>query len=154
MFRMLAVAALVVAMGATPHTSHAQDAALIVKESSTDFATTVQRLQAEIEARGAKIVAVVDHSAAAKANGLELPPTTLIIFGNPKLGTPLMQEQRTAGLDLPLRILTWEEADGSVRIGYWPPTRIAASHGIQDRDEVIDKMTGALAAITDAAAGQ
>lgn len=81
----------------------------------------------------------MSHSAAAKASGLELPPTTLIIFGNPKLGTPLMQEQRTAGLDLPLRSLTWEEADGSVRIGYWPPARIAGSHGIQDRDDVIDK---------------
>ena len=63
---------------------------------------TAQRLQAAVAARGAKVVATVDHAAAAKAEGLSLRPTVLVIFGNPKLGTPLMQSEQTAGLDLPL----------------------------------------------------
>ncbi len=75
--------------------------AIVVKQGSRDFGATVKRLTSAIEARGAKIAAVVDHAAAAQANGLSLGPTTLVIFGNPKLGTPLMQSQRTAGLDLP-----------------------------------------------------
>jgi len=88
---------------------------LIVKESTADFATSVQRLQSEIEKRGATIIATVDHLAAAKKSGLELRPTTVIIFGNPALGTPLMQGRQTAGLDLPLRILIWEDAAARFR---------------------------------------
>lgn len=100
MFRMLVAAAAIIIAVAVNDTARAQSADLIVKQSAADFATTVQRIQAEIEKRGAKIVATVDHVAAAKASGLELRPTTVIIFGNPALGTPL-----TAGLDLPLRVL-------------------------------------------------
>lgn len=132
----------------------AESGDLVVKESAADFATTVERLQAEIEERGATIVATVDHAAAAQASGLELRPTTVIIFGNPALGTPLMQAGQTAGLDLPLRVLVWEEASGTVRIGYWPPSRIAEAHGLDDVAAVTDKMTGALGAITEAAAAQ
>jgi uncharacterized protein (DUF302 family) len=128
----------------------AQDADWIVKQSAADFATTVQALQAEIEKRGATIVATVDHAAAAKKSGLELPPTTVIIFGNPTLGTPLMQARQTAGIDLPLRILVWQDENGKVQIGYWPPSRIADAHDIENLDEVTSKMTTALNAITDA----
>ncbi|WEX90087.1 DUF302 domain-containing protein [Sinorhizobium garamanticum] len=149
MFRMLVfAAAVIVAMDS----ASAEDLNLIVKESPAEFATTVQRLQAEIEKRGATIVATVDHAAAAKKNGLELRPTTVIIFGNPALGTPLMQGQQTAGLDLPLRVLIWEDASGKVQIGYWPPSRITDAHRIAKADEVTNKMTAALSAITDAAA--
>ncbi len=146
---MILTIALVAALGAG---ARAEPADMIVKESAAGFAATVQRLQAEIEARGATIVATVDHAAAAAANGLELRPTTLVIFGNPKLGTPLMQSRQTAGLDLPLRVLVWQDADGKVRIGYWNPAGIAELHGIVDRQEVTGKMTKALDAITGAAA--
>jgi len=152
MFRMLVVAATTIIVIAGGSTARADGNDLIAKDSATDFATTIQRLHAEIEKRGATIVATVDHAAAAKKSGLELPPTTVIIFGNPTLGTPLMQGQQTAGLDLPLRVLIWEEEGGKVQIGYWPPSRIADAHEIENVDEVTDKMTAALDAITDAAA--
>jgi uncharacterized protein (DUF302 family) len=83
----------------------AQSPSLVTKKSAHDAAATVTRLEAAIKKRGAAIVATVDHAAAAKANGLELKPATVVIFGNPKLGTPLMQASPTAGLDLPMRVL-------------------------------------------------
>jgi uncharacterized protein (DUF302 family) len=154
MFRMFVFAAAMIASVAINDSATAERMNLIVKESAADFATTVQRLQAEIEKRGATIVATVDHAAAAKKSGLELRPTTVIIFGNPALGTPLMQGQQTAGLDLPLRVLIWEDASGKVQIGYWPPSRITDAHGIGNLDEVTNKITAALDAIFDAAAAR
>ncbi|BCH24569.1 DUF302 domain-containing protein [Mesorhizobium sp. L-8-3] len=119
MFQMLAIpiATMVIVLSGGSVT-RAQDADWIVKESAADFAATVQVLQAEIEKRGATVVATVDHAAAARKSGLELPPTTVIIFGNPALGTPLMQERQTAGVDLPLRVLVWADAGGKVQVGY------------------------------------
>lgn len=128
-----------------------EDPAIVVKQGSGDFAATVERLKSAIEARGAKVAAVVDHAAAAQANGMSLGPTTLVIFGNPKLGTPLMQSQRTAGLDLPLRVLVWEDADGIVRVAYWSPSQTVAAHGIADRGDIVVKMAAALDAITEEA---
>lgn len=154
MFRMLGVAVTMVIALAAGDTARAEGEDLIVKESAADFAATVQRLQAEIEKRDATIVATVDHAAAAKASGLELRPTTVIIFGNPALGTPLMQGRQTAGIDLPLRVLIWEDASRSVQIGYWPPAQITDAHGIENLEDATDRMTAALNAITDAAAAQ
>lgn len=149
--KLLAAATLAVAIVVT-HGTSAQGPQLVIKESTADFGTTVQRLQAEIEERGATIVATVDHATAAEASGLELRPTTVIIFGNPMLGTPLMQGQQTAGLDLPLRMLVWEDADANVRIGYWPPSVMADAHGIENSNEVTDRMAAALDAISTAGA--
>lgn len=129
----------------------ADSGTMVVKESATDFPGTVARLQAEIEKRGAKIVAVVDHAGAARANGLELRPTTAIIFGNPQLGTPLMASNQAAGLDLPLRMVVWQDASAKVRVGYWKPSDMAAAHAIRDRDDVVGRMTAALEAIAGAA---
>lgn len=149
MRQLLALIAVAVIATGSAGLANAQGNALIVKKSTTDFVTTVERLRSEIEARGATIVAVVDHAAAAKANGLDLRPTTVIIFGNPKLGTPLMQERQTAGIDLPLKILVWEDT-GQTNVGYWPPATLAARHGIEPSHQVIGKMTNALDAITTA----
>ena len=154
MFRMLVAVTIVIIEITVSQTARAESADLIVKKSAADFATTVQRLESEITKRGATIVATVDHGAAAKASGFELRPTTVIIFGNPALGTPLMEGQQTAGLDLPLRVLIWEDASGTVQIGYWPPSRITDAHGIENLGDVTDKMTAALTAITDAAAAR
>lgn len=120
---------------------------LVVKTSPHDVPTTVKRLEEAVKTRGAQVVAKVDHSAAAQANGLSLRPTVLVLFGNPKLGTPLMQSQQTAGLDLPLHVLVWQDADGATRLGYAPPALIAARHGITDRGDVVAKMSGVLGAI-------
>lgn len=134
--------------------SAAETEPLVTRSSPHDVPTTVQRLQQAVSARGAKVVATVDHAAAAKAEGLSLRPTVLVIFGNPKLGTPLMQSAQTAGLDLPLRVLVWEDAAGATQIGYLPPAVLAGRHGIGDRDEVVEKMAVALAATTGEAAAR
>lgn len=128
--------------------SSAETDTLVVKQSPHDVATTVARLEAAVQSRGATVVAKVDHGAAAAASGLTLRPTVLVVFGNPKLGTPLMQSRQTAGLDLPLRVLVWQDASGVTQVGYEPPAVIAARRGITDRDDVVAKMNGALGAIT------
>jgi uncharacterized protein (DUF302 family) len=130
-----------------------QDSRLTTKQSAHDVAATVDRLVVAIEKRGAKIVAKVDHAAAAAGVGLELRPTTVVIFGNPKLGTPLMQENQQVGLDLPLRVLIWQDAAGRVQIGYRTPDRLAAEYSIAGQGDLRKAMAGALAAITDEAAG-
>jgi uncharacterized protein (DUF302 family) len=128
------------------------NAPLVVASSPHDVPTTVKRLETAVKAKGAQVVATVDHGAAAQANGLPLRPTVLVLFGNPKLGTPLMQSQQTAGLELPLHVLVWQDADGATRLGYAAPERIAERHGITDRGDVVARMTGVLAAITGEAA--
>jgi uncharacterized protein (DUF302 family) len=124
---------------------------LVIKPSPHDVPTTVQRLEAAVNGRGATVVAKIDHAAAAEAHELSLRPTVLVLFGNPKLGTPLMQSQQTAGLDLPLRVLVWQDAGGTTQVGYAPVDLIATRHGITDRPEVVEKIAGALAAIADEA---
>ena len=119
---------------------------LVVKE-------TIEALAAALEKKGIKIVARVDHAAGARAAGLELAPSELLIFGNPKLGTPLMQSNATIGLDLPMKVLAWQTADGKVMIGYTAPDALAGRHAITDRAEVLATMTKALDGLTNAAAG-
>ncbi|MGE0724065.1 MAG: DUF302 domain-containing protein [Alphaproteobacteria bacterium] len=142
------MAALVLAASALP----AVAAEPVTRQSAVEFATTVERLKAEIEKRGATIVAVVDHAAAARANGLELRPTTAIIFGNPRLGTPVMASNQAAGLDLPMRIVVWQDAASKTWIGYRRPSELAADHSIKDRDDVIERIAAALDGIAGAAA--
>ena len=126
--------------------------ALIAVKSAHDVPTTVARLENAIQSRGAAVVAKVDHAAGAKSVGQELRPTVVVIFGNPRLGTPLMQSNQQAGLDLPMRIAVWQDAQGAVWLGYAPPKDLAERHAIKDRDPVIQQMTGALAAIAAEAA--
>ena len=147
--RRIAVLAILVALLAAP--ALAQAPQLVTKKSPHDAAATVARLEAAITKRGAAIVAKVDHATAAKASGMELRPIVALIFGNPKLGTPLMQSSPTAGLDLPMRVLVWQDATGAVMVGYWPPASLATAHGIKDRDPVLKTMAGALDAITNEA---
>jgi uncharacterized protein (DUF302 family) len=152
MRRYLLVLAVIGAITVVVPTAMGQGTQLTTKQSVHDVAATVERLVAAIEKRGAKVVAKVDHAAAAAGVGLELRPTTVVIFGNPKLGTPLMQENQQAGLDLPLRVLVWRDAAGRVQIGYQAPDRLAAGYGITGQGDLVKTMAGALAAITDEAA--
>lgn len=128
--------------------AYAQQTSPIVQKSVHNVAITVARLESAIKQRGASIVAKVDHSAAAKVNDMDLRPTFTLIFGNPKLGTPLMNSNQAAALDLPLKIAIWEDASGATMVAYWPPEILAGSHSIQDKDSVIRTMSGALRAIT------
>ncbi|MBA4784040.1 MAG: DUF302 domain-containing protein [Rhizobiales bacterium] len=122
----------------------------ITRESPHAVKQTVDQLTAAIEGAGATVVAVVDHSAAAKKAGLELAPSTLVIFGNPKIGTPIMQDNIRAGLDLPIRVLVFEEG-GKTMVGYLDPAVLQTRYGIKADNEAVKKMTGALMKLTDAA---
>jgi len=128
---------------------------LTIYSSRFDAATTIDRLVSAIEKRGIGVIARFDHAAAAEKVGLALPPTELIVFGNPKVGTALMQAQQTAGIDLPLKTLVWTDTNARTWLGYNNPAWIAARHGITGADNTVQAMASALAAIakeaTDAA---
>ena len=124
---------------------------LIIKPSPHDVATTIDRLAAVMKKKGVTVFARVNHAAGAKSIGKELRPTQLLIFGNPKLGTPMMQSDQKIGLALPLKALAWQDANGKVWLGYTKPTVIAQRFSISNRAEVVKKMTGALNKLTNAA---
>lgn len=124
---------------------------LIEKTSVHSVDVTVERIQTVLSKKGIRVFAVVDHRANAEGAGLELGEEQVIIFGNPRLGTPLMASQPTVGIDLPMKILVWKAEDGSVRLAYNDPAYLAARHGIQNRDAVLAKMSAALNKMTDAA---
>ena len=139
----LAAAALTLATGAS--------AEMISKTSPHSVDVTMDRLVAAVEGAGATVFARVDHAAGAAKVEMELRPTTLLIFGNPKLGTPAMLDGQTAGLDLPLRVLAYEDADGKVQVVYHDPASLAATHGLPGDAKYIAMMTGALGKLTDKA---
>lgn len=124
----------------------------VEKISPDPVADTVARLTAAIEASPASLVAVVDHRANAAKAGLELPETTVVIFGNPAVGTPLMQANQRAALDLPLEILVWRDGQ-TTRIGYLSAPALAARYGIAPSHPSIAAMSAALNKLSDAAAG-
>jgi uncharacterized protein (DUF302 family) len=110
---------------------------------------TMDRLETEVKAKGLTVFARIDHAAGAEEAGLTLRPTELLIFGNAKGGTPLMQALQTTGIDLPLKALVWEDPGGKVWLSYNEPAWIAQRHG--DARSVSD-VTGRLAAVLTALA--
>jgi uncharacterized protein (DUF302 family) len=123
--------------------AHAGDG-MITVQSAHSVAATVDRLEKALGGAGFKVFARIDHAAGAKSVDMPLPPTELLIFGKPAAGTQLMQSQRTVGIDLPLKYLVWEDADGKVMVGWNDPAWLAQRHGIQDKAPVIEKIQGAL----------
>ena len=114
---------------------------------------TMDRLQAAITAHGMQVLARIDHAAAAAASGMTLLPTEVIIFGNPRVGTTLMQAAQTMGIDLPLKALVWQNEAGETWIGTIDPAWLAHRHGAASGTErTIEAMTRALAEVTQAAA--
>jgi uncharacterized protein (DUF302 family) len=91
---------------------------------------TMNRFEAEVRAKGMIAFAHIDHAAGAAAVGLSLRPTELLIFGNARGGTPLMELAQTAGIDLPLKVLVWQDASGITWLSYNDPTWIAKRHGL------------------------
>ena len=89
---------------------------------------TVKNLEEILQTKGVKLLALVDHSGEAKKAGLQMRPTKLLIFGNPKAGTPLMIASPTIAIDLPLKVLVWEDADSKTWISYNAPTYLQARH--------------------------
>ncbi len=122
---------------------------LITKTSNHSTRETMDRFEKIVRDKGFNVVARVNHAAAAIKAGDTLNPTELLIFGNPKLGTKLMQSSRTIGIDLPLKVLIWEDDKGTVTLAYNDPAWLARRHGISDRDKVFAKMSGALNTFSD-----
>lgn len=113
---------------------------------------TMTRLETEIRAKGLTIFAQIDHSAGAKKVGLVLRPTNLIVFGNARGGTPLMQASQTAGIDLPLKVLVWQDAANRTWISYNEPSWIAQRHSAADSQQLVSKMAALLKALVRTAA--
>lgn len=126
---------------------------VIVVQSSHGPAETMDRLVAEIKAKGLTVFARIDHAAGANEAGLPLRPTELVIFGNAKGGTPLMQSNQETGLDLPLKALVWQDATNVTWISYNDPAWLAKRHGLGHEVEApVKAMTAMLGAVTRAAA--
>ena len=121
--------------------------------SQFDPNETMDRLEAAIRASGLTIFARIDHAAGAADVGLVLRPTELIIFGNARGGTPLMQSMQTVGIDLPLKAVVWEDASAKTWISYNEPGWIAQRHGVADAQPVVNKMADLLSEISKKAAG-
>ncbi len=113
---------------------------------------TMDRLEAAVKAEGLSVFARIDHAAGAAAVGLPLPPTELLIFGNARGGTPLMQADQAIGIDLPLKALVYEDANGNVSLAYNNPAWLAQRHGLgQNVDATVKALEAALHALAAAA---
>ncbi len=126
-------------------------AEIVTKTSPHDVSQTADRLEAAATNAGATVFARVDHAAGAASVGAELRPTVMVMFGNPKLGTPAMQAAQSAGLDLPLRVVIFENADGTVTLAYHNAATLAEDHAIPADAAVLAQMDGAIGKLTDAA---
>ena len=125
----------------------AQDG-LISTVSAYSARDTMDRLLAALAKRNMTVFARIDHAAGAASAGLALRPTEVVIFGNPKGGTALMQDRQTAGIDLPLKALVWQDADGKVWLSYNDPAWIVQRHGLGSASAgAVEAMAKALAAI-------
>jgi uncharacterized protein (DUF302 family) len=123
---------------------------LITHPSQFGPAETMDRLAAAVAERGMAVLARIDHAAAAAKVGMQLLPTQVLIFGNPRAGTPLMEVAQTMGIDLPLRALVWQDEAGATWLGYNDPAWLGERHGAVV-PATIDAMAAALAAVSQAA---
>jgi uncharacterized protein (DUF302 family) len=127
---------------------------LITVASAAPVGETIDRLAETVTGAGMRVFARVDHAAGAVEVGMDLRPTELLIFGHPRGGTPLMQDRQTAGIDLPLKALAWQDEDGRVWLTTDDPAFIARRHGLGDRSQAaVAALTAALARVTGVAAG-
>ena len=126
----------------------AGDDGLITKKSAYSVKETLDRLENILKKKGITVALRWSHSDNGNKVGIPLRPTELLIFGNPKLGTNFFTSKQTAGIDLPMKALAWEDEKGQVWLTYNDPSYIAKRHGINDRDKVKMKMTGALDKLT------
>lgn len=120
---------------------------IVTKHSPWSVDDTIARLESTISAKGQKLFLVIDHSGEAEAHGLALRDTKVIIFGGPEAGTPIMQAHPLAALDLPLKVLVWNN-DGETLLAYTPPAELVARYDLAD--ELAARLNG-IDAVTDAA---
>jgi uncharacterized protein (DUF302 family) len=120
---------------------------IVTKLSHRSVAATVSVLTSMISAKGMRLFAVIDQSAEARDAGLSLRETTLVIFGSPAAGTPVMVAAPLAALDLPLKVLVWAEDEGQTKVSYYAPASVAARHHL---DEDLAGNLAGINALTDA----
>jgi uncharacterized protein (DUF302 family) len=121
-------------------------------QSSFGPKATMDRLDAEIRAKGLNVFARIDHAAGAAEVGLTLAPTVLIIFGNARGGTPLMQSAQTVGIDLPLKILVWQDSADKTWLSYNEASWLARRHNVTGAEPVVNSLGALLTAIAKKAA--
>lgn len=126
---------------------------LIRTRSSLPVAETVTRLRAAAESRGLTVFAVIDHAANARGSGLELLPTVLVLLGNPAAGTILMHCDQRVAVDLPLRMLVWQDNEGRTWVGHHAAPRLAADFALADCGDILERIGGVLEALRREAAG-
>jgi len=129
------------------------DKGLINRSSIYDVKVTADRLEEILKEKGMNVFARINHAAGARTIDEELRPTELIIFGNPALGTPLMQSSQSAAIDLPMKFLVWLDDSGKVWITYNDPKYLVERHGIEGCDELISKIEDGLSGVAEASAG-
>jgi uncharacterized protein (DUF302 family) len=123
---------------------------LLIKVSKQDFAQTLKQFEAALKERGFTVFAKIDHAAEAKKAGLEMKPTVVLIWGNPKGGTPLMNAAPSLAIDLPLKTLIAEDGDRVV-LSYNSIPFLKARHTVNGLDEALTRLEAALEAVTNAA---
>lgn len=130
-------------------TAFTEEGGVVTKVSPWSVQDTVEHLRSILAARGVKLFAVIDQRAEAHGVGLDLRETTLVMFGNPLMGTPVMDQSPLSGLDLPLKVLIWDDG-GTTNVSYFPPAELAARHHLGPELEgnlsAIDALTDALIA--------
>jgi len=121
---------------------------LTTKASRYPVAETVERLDKVLKGAGMTVFATLDHAAAAGKAGLRMPPATVIVFGNPKGGTPMMLNAPTIAIDLPMKILVWEDAAGKAWVSYNTADFIARRHQLKGMEKQVQGLDGALGKLT------
>ncbi len=127
------------------------DSGLITMKSAHDVATTADRLENVLNQKGMNVFARINHAQGAQKVGKKLRPTELLIFGNPKVGAPLMQCRQSVAIDLPQKALIWQDEQGRVWLAYNDPAYLVERHSITGCDEVVKKIKGALNKFANAA---
>jgi|SRR5580704_5509101 uncharacterized protein (DUF302 family) len=124
---------------------------MIIKRSTSDYTETLDALLAAIEQRGLTVFARIDHAAGAREVGMELADEEVVLFGNPRGGTPLMQSDARVGIELPLRILVWREGE-DVLLAYRDPRELSAGYDLDGLQDTLAQLAALLEALATAAA--
>jgi uncharacterized protein (DUF302 family) len=131
-----------------------RDNGLTTIASAHSVKQTIELIESDIESKGMTVFARIDHAAGAKEVGLALAPTQLLIFGNAKAGTPLMQSNQQIGIDLPLKMLAWEDASGKTWLTFNDPAWLAKRHGLShELNQAVSRIAAALDVIAKRATG-
>ena len=127
-----------------PATAAFAEDGLVHVKSAYDVKTTADKLEKILKSKGMTLFSRIDHAAGAKKVGAQLRPTELMIFGNPKVGSPLMMCRQTVGIDLPQKALIWQDASGQTWFSYNRPAYLKGRHQVEGCDAVMAKVSKAL----------